>query len=106
MYNFRKSDKSNQKRIIPMKICSINIGGFSEKSRFLIDKYTNDEDFDIVTVQETCTTDQDKLKVHNMTSYCDSNQAKNRGATIFVKNEIPCSKIPEISNITNNLDSV
>ena len=106
MYNFRKSDKSNQKRIIPMKICSINIGGFSEKSRFLIDKYTNDEDFDIVTVQETCTTDKDKLKVHNMTSYCDSNQAKNRGATIFVKNEIPCSKIPEISNITNNLDSV
>ena len=30
-----------------IKICSINIDGMSEKSRFVLDKYTNDQMFDL-----------------------------------------------------------
>ena len=106
MANLTRRNRSAQRITIPMRICSINIGGLSEKSRFLIDKYTNDEDFDIVPVQETCTADKERLKLNGMTAYCDLNNAKNRGATIFIKDELPCSEIPEISKISDNLDSV
>ena len=108
MTKFNRKNKGNNQKTNtpPVKTCSINIDGLSEKSRFLLDKYSYDEQFDLVAAQETRTTDKDKLKLTGMTAYCDKNNAKNRGTVIFVKDELPCSEIPEITNITNDLDSV
>ena len=40
-----------------IKLCSINISGFSNRSKLTLDKYVESEGFDIVTVQETGTCD-------------------------------------------------
>ena len=60
-----------------IKTCSINIWTFSEKSRFTLDKYTYDERFDVVFVQETGTSDLEKLKLTNMKVVTDDNKAAN-----------------------------
>ena len=78
----------------------------SEKSRFLLDKHVNDEQYDMVFVQETGTTDIERLRLHGMTTLCDSNNAKNRGVSFYLKDEHSCSEIPEITSITDNLDTV
>ena len=107
MYKFRKRRSSNNhNRRNNMKFCSINIGGMSEKSRFLLDKHVNDEQYDMVFVQETGTTDIERLRLHGMTTLCDSNNAKNRGVSFYLKDEHSCSEIPEITSITDNLDTV
>ena len=49
-----------------IKLCSINISGFSNRSKLTLDKYVESEGFDIVTVQETGTCDLTKLKLSNM----------------------------------------
>ena len=36
-----------------IKICSINICGFSERSKFVLDKYADKEKWDMVLIQET-----------------------------------------------------
>ena len=104
MDKFYRNDKRGKpKNTTPMRMCCINIDGVSEKSRFSLDKYTSEENFDIVAVQETRTTDKDKLKLTGMTTFSDNNNAKNRGATIFVKDDYLCSEISEISSLTKNL---
>ena len=88
-----------------VNICSINICGLSSRSKLMLDKYNDEEKFDIVAVQETGTVDAHKLKLSNMKVMPDTNSAKNRGATTYVRSEIPCTKLPEISKISKNLDS-
>ena len=102
----RSSQSHNTSKNIPIKFYSINIGGMSETSRFPLDKFVHDENFDLVFAQETMTTDENKLRLHGMTSFCDINGAKNRGAAIYVKDEHSCSEISEISRMTNKQDSV
>ena len=67
-----------------IKTCSINICTFSERSKFTLDKYAHDEQFDAVFVQETGTTDLSKLKLTNMKVIADDNNARNKGAAIFL----------------------
>ena len=43
-------NRGNQRR--NTKICSINIGCLSNKARFKLDKYVNDENFGIIALQE------------------------------------------------------
>lgn len=105
-YYGRKRSKNNQLRNIPIKACSINIGGLSEKSRFPLDKYNHEENFDWLFVQETMTVDKEKLKLNGMTTFCDNNGARNRGVTLYVKDEHSTSEIKEISDISDKIDAV
>ena len=89
-----------------VKIGSINIDHFSSTSKILVDKYNDDEEFDVLLVQETGTVDKEKLKLSNMKVMTDNNKAKNRGTATFIKIDIPCKDLPEISEVTKEIDSV
>ena len=96
-------NRGNQRR--KTKICSINIGGLSNKARFQLDKYTNDENFGIIAVQENGPHEQEKMKLTNMKLIQDSNASKNRGALLYVHNSIPSVNLAEISKRSTELDS-
>ena len=102
----KKRGNNKSKDTVNIKACSINIAGLSENSRFLLDKYRYDEDFDLVFVQETLSSDYEKLKITGMTTFSDNNNAKNRGVALYVKNEHSSSEIREISSITDKIDAV
>ena len=88
-----------------IKMCSINICGLSDRSKLMINKYNYLKKFDIVKIQETGTDKIEKLSLHNMKMISDSNQANNRGTALYVKNCYTCTKLPEISRLSKELDS-
>ena len=65
-------------------ICSINICGMSDRSRFALDKYCYDSSIDILAVQESYTSDERNLDLKYMNYVTDCNSAANRGAMIYV----------------------
>ena len=89
-----------------VKIGSINIDGFSKKSQIVLDKYNQEQDFDVLLAQETNKNDKAKLKLTNMKVLIDTNSAKNRGAATFLKINTPYKELPEISKVTQEIDSV
>ena len=98
--------KSDSKKEQPrqneyIKVCSINICGLSERSRFMLDKYVFDKQIDIVCVQETGSTDPSKLNLCNMNAATDSNKAANKGCALFVRSGISSTPLPEISKISS-----
>ena len=97
------SKESNNSSAI--KICTINICGLSSRSRFVLDKYVYDNDFDAVAVQETGSDDIESILLSNMTTVTDSNHATNRGAALYVKDQHSITKLEEISQNFNSLDS-
>ena len=76
-----------------IKICSINVDGMSEKSRFVLDKYTNDQMFDFIVVQESRKSDNEKIALTNMEAITDDNNAKNSGAIIYARNTHSITKL-------------
>ena len=88
-----------------IKICSINVDGMSEKSRFVLDKYTNDQMFDIIVVQESRKPDNEKIALTNMEAITDDNNAKNSGAIIYARNTHSITKLEEINKISTNIDT-
>ena len=88
-----------------LKFCSINICGLSARSKHMIEKYAHTHNFDWLAIQETGSNNEEKLKLTNMSLITDSNQAKNRGASLHVKSSNMCTKITEIAEISKNVDS-
>ena len=88
-----------------VRICSINICGLSERSRFTLDKYINHEEFDIVAIQETDTDVQEKLSLSNMKMSSDSNKSRNKGTTLYVSNKNTLSKLKEINEVSKQIDA-
>ena len=99
------SNKQPYLKKLPVKLCSINIGGWSDKSKFFVDKYVNTEGFDALFVQETLTDDLSYLQLHNMSTICDSNKAANRGVALYVKDKHSLTKLDSISKMSNSIDS-
>ena len=87
------------------KFCCINISGMSEKSRLLLDKYNDEEGFHLIFTQETLKVCKEKLNLTNMRVVTDTNQAKNRGAALYVRNNISLTELPELSKLSRNIDS-
>ena len=56
-----------------IKLCTVNICGMSERSKFALNKYIEDEQIDLLAVQEIDTTDQVKLELINRSVICDTN---------------------------------
>ena len=88
-----------------IKICSINICGISERSRIPLDKYVHDEQYDVVTIQETGSASIDKISLTNMSSITDSNDAKNRGVASYAQNNHSITKLEDISKDFQDIDS-
>ena len=94
----------HEKNLI-IKSCTINIGGWSERSKFMLNKYTNTEDFDFLCVQETLTDDLSSLELQNMSVISDTNKAANRGVALYVSDRHSITKLNTISEISKNIDS-
>ena len=93
-------------RIQNIKIGSINICGLSSRSKMMLEKYIDDEAYDVMVVQETGTDDPQKMEICNMNVIADNNKASNRGVAIYVNNK-KCSitKLNSISQPYKNIDS-
>ena len=88
-----------------LKLCSINICGWSERSKITLDKYVNTEKFDIVAVQETNTDDQEKLGLTNMKVLSDSNKSRNKGTALYVNKNLAFSRLKELNEISKDIDA-
>ena len=93
---------NNQGKI---KLCSINISGLSKRSKMTLDQYVENEQFDMVAVQETGTSDLTKLKLSNMNCITDQNMASNRGSALYIKDHHSQASLNQISGISKNIDS-
>ena len=88
-----------------IKICTINICGLSPKSKFTLNKFLDDENISILSVGETESADHEVLELNNMSVICDTNNAKNKGAALYVNDRYSLTKLEEISKLSTNLDS-
>ena len=89
-----------------IKLCSINISGMSDRSRIVVDKYNDLEKFHIMFMQETGSSCITKLNLTNMKAYTDSNDSKNRGAALYVRENITFTSLTSIQRLSNQIDSV
>ena len=97
--------KQPAKLLKNIKLCSINIDGFSERSKFVINNYNHSEEFDVLFVQETLTDDLSRLELNNMSVICDTNKAVNRGVALYVHEKHSITKLETISKLSKNIDS-
>ena len=88
-----------------IKACSINICGMSSKSRFLLDKFSYDEQFDLVFAQESHSAEEENSVLTNMCCITDENDAKNKGAAIYTLNTHSITKLSEVSKMSTNIDT-
>lgn len=97
--NNRRSDEHNVNTEKKIKLCTLNICGLSDRSRFAINKFNYDNNIDILALQETGTSDCNKLNLDNMSMIQDGNMAKNRGAALYVNNKQSVTKLDSISSV-------
>ena len=74
-------------------------------SKCLLEKYAYENEFKILPVQETLTSDVVKLHFQNMNCISDTNSSKNRGAALYVSHEYTVTKLDKISKISSEMDS-
>ena len=74
-------------------------------SKCLLEKYAYEQNIKILPVQETLTSDVEKLHFLNMNCIHDPNQSKNRGAALYVSHEYTITKLDKISKISTEMDS-
>ena len=88
-----------------LKICSINICGMFERSRFMLDKFEDVNTFDVITVQESETIDEEKLNITNMKTFTDDIRARNKGAVIYTRRKHTFTKLKELNQLSKNIDT-
>ena len=86
-------------------LCSINICGLSDRSKFMLNKYVDSKGFDIIAVQETGIDQINKLELSNMITIADSNKASNKGTALYMKDCYSLTKINTLCNKSKNIDS-
>lgn len=86
-----------------IKICTLNIGGFSPGSLLCLDKYCDEEKFDLLKIQETGK--REDVNLCNMTHIRDDNKAKNRGTMVYTKNEHSLTKLKSLNSLSKQIDT-
>ena len=86
-------------------MCTINICNLSPKSKFTLNKFIQDENILILSIGETESTDPEVLELNNMSVICDTNNATNKGAALYVNDRYSLTKLEAISKLSTNLDS-
>ena len=71
----------------------------------MLDKYTDTKNYDVLAVQESETTDEDKLKITNMQVVADDNCSRNKGSVLYINNKYSITKLKEINQISKNIDT-
>ena len=104
-YKKKNPNKMAYKKKKTLSCYSINICGLSDRSRILLDKYVNEENPDYLCVQETRSTDLEKLKLTNMKVITDDNNAVNRGAALYISSKNTITKLTEINKMSKNIDA-
>ena len=77
----------------------------SPKSTFLLDKFCDTENFDLLAVQESGEHDIEKISLSNMDVITDDNNSANRGVLLYVKKEHSITKLKEINQLSTNIDT-
>ena len=77
----------------------------SDRSKITLDRYANNIELDILTVQETGSCDLEKLKLNNMKVISDDNKANNKGSALYVNKKFTITKLKEINEISKNIDA-
>ena len=80
--NKHKTTSGNTVLSSIVNMCSINICGMSDHSRFVLDKFCYDKSIDILAVQESTTVDVSNLDLKFMTHTSDANNSMNKGAML------------------------
>ena len=104
------TSRTIQKKVVStqsdgLKICSINICGLSKKSELMVDKYADTNNISVLLVQETGL-NSDQKSITNFTNHKDSNDQKNKGCSLFIRNGISFSPLPHIAKLSKQIDSV
>ena len=86
-----------------IKICTVNIGGFSPNSIMCLDKYNDDNKFDLIKVQETGK--RNDIDLCNMNCIRDDNKAKNRGTAIYVNKGHSLTKLKSLNKVSEQIDT-
>ena len=86
-----------------IKICTVNIGGFSPNSIMCLDKYNDDNKFDLIKVQETGK--RNDIDLCNMNCIRDDNKAKNRGTAIYVNKDHSLTKLKSLNKVSEQIDT-
>ena len=102
-YVQNRNHNSKNKALLNFK--TVNVCGLSERTKFSLNRYIEDDGIDILALQETNTSDSERLQLLNMFCISDSNKAANKGVALYVKNCHTITKLEEISKITQNLDA-
>jgi hypothetical protein len=71
----------------------------------MLDKYADINQFDVITVQETETTDKEKLNLVNMEVHTDDNLSGNKGTSIYVSRKHSFTKLKELNQLSKNIDT-
>ena len=88
-----------------LKLCTINICGLSNRSRFVLNKFIETENIEVLAVQETGTVDTSKLELNNMSIICDTNKATNKGTALYINDKHSITKLESLSKQSKNIDS-
>ena len=99
------ASKTKLMKKVTIKACSINICGMSSRSKLLLDKFSYDEDFDLIFAQETESTDKEEISLTNMSCITDNNTSKNKGSALYTHNSHSITKLNEINEISCNIDT-
>ena len=106
MDSSNRNHTTNGVKHLDLNICSINICGMSDRSRFALDRYCHDMSLDILALQESGTVDKSNLDLTFMSHISDTNDGANKGAMLYVNNnKLSVTNIPEISKKSKEIDS-
>ena len=103
------SDTSTTERVntsLTANLCSINICGLSERSRFCLDKYCEERKLDILAVQESGTRCNDNLQISNMGYMLDSNGSRNKGCALFINKKHTYKQLTNLPLKSDNFDYI
>lgn len=96
---------NNNQHLKEVNLCSINISGLGTRSKFMLNRYNDIQNFDILAIQETGASNRDKLHLDNMTVIADTNNSMNKGSALYVRNVHSLTQLKSISNLSKNIDS-
>ena len=99
------SNRNQTHRTSKLKCCTLNVCGFSEKCRMALNNFIHKEEIHILAAQETGEYKNDNYELHNMNFITDTNGGTNRGAAIYVNNNLSITKLDNISKMSKHLDS-
>ena len=98
-------ESTPRKKVTPgVKKCSLNIRGFSAKSRYLLNQYIVERNPGVICLRETG--NFEKSNIINMATNQDTIKQQNKGCAIFVQTGLRFTQLVKISQQSKSIDTV